>query len=83
MKILKFYSNSCGPCKVLEKNLQEAGVEYDSINITSSSNEGLVAQYNIRSIPTLVKIDDGGVVIEKKVGVLNAEQIKEFCNDLK
>ena len=31
MKILKFYSDSCGPCKVLTKNLKEAGIDVENI----------------------------------------------------
>lgn len=82
MKILKFYSNSCGPCKVLEKNLKEAGIEYDSINVTNPDNLDLVTQYGVRGLPTLIKIDDDGAIIDKKVGVLSVEQIKEFCNEI-
>ena len=33
MKILKFYSDSCGPCKVLTKNLKEAGIDVENIDI--------------------------------------------------
>ena len=32
MKIIKFYSTSCGPCKVLDSNLKKAGIEYESID---------------------------------------------------
>ena len=32
-KLLKFYSPLCGPCKVMDKNLKDSGVEYVNINI--------------------------------------------------
>ena len=85
-KILKFYSPLCGPCKVLEKNLKDSGIEYVNINIFEDecidnlgSTDHLVEHYGIRSIPALVKIDDSGEVIDKKVGILSVEQIKEFA----
>lgn len=85
-KILKFYSSLCGPCKVLEKNLKDSGIEYVNINIFEDgyidelgSINQLVEYYNIRSIPALVKINDTGEVIDKKVGILSVEQIKEFA----
>ena len=85
-KILKFYSPLCGPCKVLEKNLKDSGIEYVNINIFEDgcidelgSIDQLVEHYGIRSIPALVKINDVGEVIDKKVGILSVEQIKEFA----
>ena len=39
MKLIKIYSKTCGPCKVLEKNLVESGVEYDSVDVTSEEGE--------------------------------------------
>lgn len=85
-KILKFYSPLCGPCKVLEKNLKDSGIEYVNINIFEDgcidelgSIDQLVEHYGIRSIPALVKINDTGEVVDKKVGILSVEQIKEFA----
>lgn len=85
-KILKFYSPLCGPCKVLEKNLKDSGIEYVNINIFEDgcidelgSIDQLVEHYGIRSIPALVKINDAGEVIDMKVGILSVEQIKEFA----
>lgn len=78
--ILKFYSPLCGPCKVLEKNLQEAGVKYDSVNVFEDENN-LADKYDIRSIPTLVKLSPSGELIAKYTGVMTVEQIKIFCND--
>ena len=32
MKLLKFYADWCGPCKVLTRNLDQAKIEYESID---------------------------------------------------
>lgn len=78
MKILKFYSNTCGPCKALEKNLQEAGVDYESIDV--ENEEDLVDKYSVRSVPTLLKIDEDKVVA-RNIGVMTVDQLKEWCKD--
>ena len=78
MKLIKIYSKTCGPCKVLEKNLKESGVKYDNIDITSKEGETLVEQYNIRTVPTLLLIDDNSSIIKKHIGILNVEDIKSF-----
>ena len=37
--IIKFYSPTCGPCKVLDKNLKTANIGYTSINVADPSFE--------------------------------------------
>ena len=76
MKVIKFYSPLCGPCKVMDANLKQAGVCYESVNIFE--DEELSDKYNIRAIPTLVKVTDEGDEIERHGGVLTVDQIKEF-----
>lgn len=88
MKILKFYSPLCGPCKVLEKNLKDSKIEYVDINIFEDAchddlgtTEHLVEHYNIRAVPTLIKINETGEELNRHIGILSVEQLKEFAND--
>lgn len=85
-RLLKFYSPLCGPCKVLEGNLKNSGIAYTDINIFGDENidglgttDDIVEHYNIRSVPTLIKIDDSGLELDRRVGILSVEQIKEFA----
>jgi thioredoxin-like negative regulator of GroEL len=80
MKIIKFYSDTCGPCKVLDSNLKKAGIEYESINANSDENDVLVERYKIRAVPTLIK-EDNGVEIARHIGIMTEEQLKHWCND--
>lgn len=57
---LKFYSETCPPCKVLNQTLEKidtSGVEIININIKEdiSAKE----KYKIRNIPFIVKLVDG------------------------
>ena len=86
-KLLKFYSPLCGPCKVLEKNLKDSNIEYVDVNIFGDAcyddlgtTEHLIEHYNIRSVPTLIKINETGEELSRHVGILNVEQLKEFVN---
>ena len=47
MKLIKVFSKTCGPCKVLDKNLKESGIEYDSVDIESDEGDNLIEKYNI------------------------------------
>lgn len=88
MKVLKFYSNTCGPCKVLERNLKEAGIEYEDIDVMDpgiidelDDDVDLLEYYHIKAVPTLVIIDARGNEIKRNVGILPVDKLKEFCNE--
>ena len=81
MKLIKIYSKTCGPCKVLEKNLVESGVKYDSVDVASEEGEDIVEKYGVRAVPTLLLVDDNGTLLNKRTGILNVDEIKLFaCN---
>lgn len=77
-KIIKFYSNTCGPCKVLDNFLKKANIEYEAIDVFDEKNTPIVTQYNIRSVPVLIKEEDGKE-IARHVGIMTEEQLKEWC----
>lgn len=85
MKVYKFYSQGCGPCKVVDKNLKEVGVKYTAINIMNESeyaspdgDYNLLEKFNIRNVPTLVITDDEGNIKDKFVGVVTVAKLKEL-----
>lgn len=79
MKLLKFQASWCGPCKMLSKTIEsiktELTVPIEEIDIDEQSD--IASQYGIRSVPTLVLLD-GDIEISRKIGALNATQLKEF-----
>lgn len=81
MKVLKIYSRTCGPCKVLENNLQLAGIPHESIDIESIQGEDIIAKYEIRTVPTLILVDEDGKVIKRHTGLLGIEDLKKFANE--
>ena len=81
MKIVKIFSKTCGPCKVLEKNLQLSKIPYESIDIETSEGEEYADKYNVRALPTLLLLD-GDELKDSVTGVINVEAIKYFARDL-
>ena len=74
-RILKFYSTTCGPCKVMSKNMEgiEGIEEYD---IYDDKNLDIVSKYKIRSVPTIIITDEDGELIKKFNGIVPIEDIK-------
>jgi thiol-disulfide isomerase/thioredoxin len=79
MKILKFYSDTCGPCKTLGENLVKANISHIAYNAEDDDNEELLSKYSIRGLPTLVKTDDEGNVLDKHTGLMTVDQLLKWC----
>lgn len=78
MKILKFFSPTCGPCKVLDRNLQEAGIQYESIDVTDDANEELITKYGITSVPILLYVGNNGETILKYRGIMTVDDLNKY-----
>lgn len=73
MNILKFFGSWCNPCKVLSKNLEDAGIEHKSIDV--DENEELTEKYNVMSVPTIVVLDEDDNEVGRFVGSRTKEQL--------
>ena len=60
--ILKFESDSCPQCKALsvtvERISKENKIDIKNIDIEEDNNQDLIRKYNIRSIPTLIFLNE-------------------------
>jgi thioredoxin 1 len=80
MKVLKFYADWCGPCKGLSMVIKGAGdkvkVPIDDVNI---DNELMMSvEYGVRSVPTMILVDENGTELKRMVGAMNEEQLLDF-----
>lgn len=60
--ILKFESDSCPQCKTLSVTLEriskENKIDIKNIDIEEDNNQDLIRKYNIRSIPTIIFLNE-------------------------
>ena len=62
INILKFESDSCPQCKALSVTLErisnENKIDIKNIDIEEDNNQDLIRKYNIRSIPTIIFLNE-------------------------
>ena len=80
-QIIYFSSTWCQPCKNFKPIMESVSTSIPVQFVDIDQNPTLAAQYNIRSIPTLIFLKDGQEV-NKKPGVLSESQVKELWNQI-
>ncbi len=78
--LIDFYTDWCGPCKMLSPVLEsvvEENQDLKVVKIDVDIEQDLAIKYQVMSIPTIVVIKNGQEV-NRSVGVVNKSQIVEM-----
>lgn len=81
MKILKFYTPTCMPCRALGKILEQVDVEVENIN--AMEDIAAVDTYNICTTPTLIFLNENGEEVERTIGMKTLSEIQEIIENNK
>ena len=80
MKILKFSSATCMPCKQLAKIID--GLDDDTKSLfeeyTSENDITKFMQFNVRSVPTLIVVDESDNELRRSTGMMSEDKLIEF-----
>ena len=80
MKILKFSSATCMPCKQLAKIIDGLDHEVKSLfeEYTAENDITKFMEFNVRSVPTLIAVDESGNELRRSTGMLSEDKLIEF-----
>ncbi len=81
MKVLKFYTDTCMPCKVLTKILDKIeDLEVESVN--ALENIPMVDKYEVCTTPTLIFIK-GDTEVKRTHGLVSEKEIRDILKEFK
>jgi thioredoxin 1 len=78
-KIIRFTATWCQPCKAMAMILNKVDSPYPIEVVDIDAQSDVAIEFGIRSVPTLVMIEDG-TVLKKMIGVKSEELVKEWIN---
>lgn len=80
-KLIYISATWCGPCKMFSPIMDKvanSGIPVQKLD--ADKDQSSVIQYGVRSIPTVVKVDANGNMIDKFVGVKTQQEVINFYN---
>jgi len=82
--VVDFWADWCGPCKMMAPSYAQAAVALEPqvrlAKLNTEQEQGIAAQFNIRSIPTLI-IFKSGREITRQSGAMSAPDIVRWINN--
>jgi thioredoxin 1 len=80
--LVEFWAEWCGPCKMLKPVVETFSNENDNVKVyfcNVDDDSEMASAFGVRSIPTMVYMEDGEVK-GRKVGVVPPAVIEELVN---
>jgi len=80
MKLIKFYTTWCEPCKVLTPILNKVCDELsiELVNINAETDYWSIGKFNIAGVPTLILLDDDNKELKRHVGIITEKHLVEW-----
>lgn len=85
LKVIDFYADWCGPCKVLSpmiEKLKENNPDITIEKINVDENMELVKEFSVRNIPTVIFLK-GDEVVAREIGVKQESYYQSLIDENK
>ena len=85
-QLLKFHASWCIPCKTLTDRLNTIDhpnvLKIQNVNVDTKEGASLVKKYSVRSVPTMILLDDGGEPLQKISAIPSVHEIRQMLDCL-
>jgi putative thioredoxin len=75
-----FTTPTCGPCKAMKPVLEKTALELNRhfYIVDATEVKGLAVAFNVRAVPTVLRLVDGMPQVARLVGAQSEDKIREF-----
>lgn len=83
--VVKFSSDWCNPCKVLQKTLDRLEPQYPNVNfihVDVEESPELAQDFQIQNIPVMIFMKENGEIVNRKVGLMPEKVIVSEIENL-
>jgi thioredoxin 1 len=82
-KVIKFYADWCGPCRIYNKTwdkvVAKLGDKVEFVEVDIEENPNMSIEYKVRGIPLTVIIKDNETIRES--GMIKASKLEELITN--
>lgn len=81
--VIDFWAEWCQPCHQLAPEFEQVAEEMEDLEfgkVDMEENQKIGVEYGVRSLPTILIIQNGEEVARKS-GALKAEELRDWIND--
>lgn len=77
MQLLKFEASWCQPCKILSRTLEQIALPCPVTVVDIDKDHKTAVEYGVRSVPTLILLDENHQIAVKIVGNKHKLELEE------
>ncbi|WP_404482582.1 thioredoxin domain-containing protein [Bacillus velezensis] len=79
MRLIKLEQPNCNPCKMVSNYLNEAGAEYETVDVTQKPE--VAAQYEAMGVPVTILLNEQGEEVKRSIG-FKPDELDELLKGL-
>jgi thioredoxin 1 len=77
-KIIRFTASWCMPCQAMAKQLETLDIKIPIDVVDIDVHPEIAVEYGIRSVPTLVMVEENNTILKRITGVKPPAELKEW-----
>ena len=82
MNVLYFTRKDCQPCKtfgpMLENYIDQSDLQIELKKFLLDDNQDPFIDYSVKTVPTIIILDEEGEEIKRGIGAMNLNQMQDF-----